>query len=311
VSIGGGANPYFLHYLSSLSRGKTVHLMDPDSVERELVGLLAEIQSPLCRDLTVDIGVEGNQRNQVAVSETVHPFPVPDLYRDRAVLLKVTVPESSPKINCFVTGIVHSVDGNKNAVEIPVLSGDDNEALSFPMELALAHCHLNRLHSKIWWMRSGGTASDRTAVDRLRATADAISDETGISSPTRTLQSVLEMVRREQSEHNVAGHDSAESLLRRDRSALALPERTGRGARTKRKDVSGQKKAAAIAVAATLGSVAVVAVVNPFGGDDSIFGGVDADDTAGCSCDCGGDDGGGDSGSGACPCCDDESCVIL
>ena len=104
-------------------------------------------------------------------------------------------------------------------------------------------------------------------------------------------------------------YSDQEALLKRDKSSLALPPRTGRGAR-RRKEVSGKKKAAAVGVAAMLGSVAVVAVFNPFGGDnDSIFGEIAGGDAPPCCCGGGGGDAEGDCEADCDECCD--SCTIL
>ena len=332
VSIGGGSNPCmnmcaiyisihhitnmhcqccylfsdFLHYLSSVSRGKSVHLVDPQTAHSELDGLLSEMESPFCRDLTVKIAFK-NRQSKFEAHEMVHPHPVPDLYRDHAVLLKVTVPkDTSYQMQAIeVKGTVKYEDGLR-LIEIPVTNNQDDMELneSFAMDLALAESHLNHLHSNMWLMDDFMRQYTDQDVEKWRKLANDISDETGISSPTRSLQSSQEALSPMHNAQSEAGLQDL--LLKRNESLLALPQRTGRGHRRK-KEVSNKKKGAAVAVAATMGSVAVVAVFNPFGGDDSIFGAIIG--TGGGDC-CGGD---GCEGCEECPCCDDcdECCIIL
>jgi len=315
VSIGAGANPYFLHYLSSMSRGKSVHLTDPFTVKEELDGLLSELEAPLCRDLTVTIGFR-NKHSTFNVHEMVHPHPIPDLYKDHAVLLKVTLPDDKAfQIESIqLKGYVLHGNGMLNSLDIPVPTVDhDNMSLNdaFPMELALAQSHLNHLHSEIWLNMDlvGGSESESTSNLLMRA--NAISDETGIGSPTRVLQSVQEAVFPEESEDSLYG-DLAETVsLKRDPSGLSLPPRTGRGAR-RRKQVSNKQKAAALGIGAMLGSVAVVSVLNPFGGEESIFGEVEFTHGAGaCCCFCAGAGCADQEGDCDCGECCDAICVIL
>ena len=282
MSIGGGSNPYFFHYLSSISRGKSVHLVNPDTVTSEIDGLLSVIDSPFCKDLTVKIAFK-NHQSKFEAHEMVHPHPISDLYKDHAVLLKVTVPKgnSYQMQSIEVKGTVLYEDGLRS-IEIPVTNNQDDMELneSFAMDLALAESRLNHLHSNIWLMDDLSGNNTNPNVEKWRKLANEISDETGISSPTRSLQSSQEALNLVDNAQSEAGNQN--SSLKPNESLLTLPPRTGCGHRRK-KEVSNKKKGAAVTVAATMGSVAVVDD-NPFGGDDSIFGVIGETSEVYCGC---------------------------
>jgi len=308
VSIGGSgktsANPYFLHYLSSISRGKTVQIADWRTARRELNGLLSEMESPLVKDLKLNIGFNNKQSKFIA-PQMMHPYPIPDLYEGHPVLLKITLPNDG---QYEIESIHVNGNGMGNSLTeytIPVTFGQDDMKSdeSFPMELALAESHLNHLHGNIWVNNDG---FDNDVNDRYLNEANAISDVTGIPSPTRALQSVQERVDLEQNEDSAGGDHT--SSHHRKRSTLSLPPRTGRGSRRK-KNVSNKAKAGAIGAGAMLGSVAVVSVFNPF--EDVVFGApneaMGEDCCNDCCCICCGDNQGMD---GDCDeCC--EHCTIM
>merc|ERR1712154_435052 len=130
------------------------------------------------------------------------------------------------------------------SIEIPVTNNQDDMELneSFAMDLALAESHLNHLHSNIWFMDDplgNNTDQIQQNVEKWRKLANDISDETGISSPTRSLQSSQEALSPVHNAQSEAGLQ--DSLLKRNESLLALPQRTGRGHR-RRKEVSNKKK---------------------------------------------------------------------
>merc|ERR1719464_1583740 len=117
-------------------------------------------------------------------------------------------------------------------IEIPVIDdlNDEESAIpSFPMDFVVAQSHLDALHSKIWRMGDnkmiGG--SEEAEMAYLLHRANRISDETGLQSPTRSLQSGEELISDDS--------DSKERLLggaeQPNLSALMLPPRTGRGGR--------------------------------------------------------------------------------
>jgi len=248
VSLGDCANPYFLKYLAAISRGKTIHLTDVYTVYDETIAFLNEFQSPICMDLSLNISF-GNENVEFDPELMCHPNPIGDMYDGHPLLLKLDLPKSD-----IAEMTIHGFINEKNvkrkiAIEVAIDNDEDENKLNgFPMELALANSHLDSLHAKIW--------NEHMKSSHLEARANRISDATGISSPTRLLQTIQEAYAKED-----------------DLSDLALPERTERGAKRKRK-MRKKDKAAGIAVVATIGIITVVAIV-PFGSKvGKVLGGV-------------------------------------
>ena len=209
VSLGGGSNPQITTYLSSVSRGKSIHILDPNHVKSELVGFLSEIDSPICRDLTVDIRFK-NAKSEFIANEMLFPYPVPDRYADHPAFLKVTIPndESHQIQEIQMNGMVIGENGSMSLIDIPVTMDDENGGTgntyddSFDMTLYHSSELIDCLHSHIWYMNYNSGAMDNAiemsvnaqndAVIALCEKANDICDETNLCSPTRLMQSVQE-----------------------------------------------------------------------------------------------------------------------
>jgi len=280
VNLGDNANPYFLKYLASISRGKCIHLTDAGNVYPELIAFFNEFRSPICMDLSMNV-VFKDEKRKFNEDLMLFPYPIGDTYNAQPLLIKVEI--ATEDISQIV--VYGRVKDEKSTKEINIeilIKNDDNNNNHFPMELLLARSHLDCLHAKIWHYGNKSINSSDLLVR-----ANEISGLTGLASPTCFIQCVEEPI-----EKNEKKLDS-----------LALPERTGRGAR--RKTGTGSKgRIAAMAATVSLGSIAVVTVLNPFGEDEGILGGIgDAAGQIGGCC--------GDDGCDGCECDGVCTCVIM
>jgi len=313
VSYGYAVNAYLMRYLSLCSRGKSIHITDPCSVYKELVCFFNEFRSLLCTDIAVTLeSGNGNELGTASVqNDMIHPFPIADLYHNHAVVIKLRVPRRrrDEAAAAAGNGIVMSVRGvlahNGECIEFAVCY-DTLQQYSFPMNAALAQSHLDALHANIWMLHGSATCQ------QLEEIANAISDDTGLSSPTRLLSSQETVLQQQQQEQlqdddsNVSKSDGEKMAL----SPLSLPPRTGKGRRGQNQKSLQKKKAAVMGSVIVFGAVATVTVINPFGGDDGVFGGWnDAIDTMDQCCGDTGCDSCGDCGDGAC--CNSDLCVVL
>ena len=245
MSLGNGANRYFLKYLASVSRGKSIHLDDPHSVYSEMIAFFNEFQSPICMDLSMNV-VFTDESIEFDADSMMHPYPIGDVYAGCPLLIKLDVPKGDIA-QITLNGYVNDKNSKKQ-IKILVINDGDDMMNAFPMEFALAQSHLDCLHANAW-------NTNMNSSNLFIIKANAISDLTGLPSPTRLLKCVEEITK------------SKESQL----SSLALPPRTGRGARRKK---AKKNKAAAVGVTVTLGTVSIVVVASPFGGDDEVMGGI-------------------------------------
>ena len=299
VSIGNGVNRYLMKFLASISRGKSIHITNPFTVEDELISFFNQFRNPLCRDLKINVQFLNNKLEFVQ-EEMLHPYPITDLYNNHPLVLKVSVPNRAEyKIGqVTITAFCANLD---TEIEITVITEDydnDNKQV-FPMEIALAQSHLDALHSQIWKLNG---LNENAALLILTQKANKISDTVGLSSPTRELVTYVEIYK---PDNNNQDNDE---YKRKDLNALSLPPRTGKGGRKKRNAKGKKNKAAAIGAVGAVGAVAVVVVVNPFGGESGIFGGIEdaVGDMACCEncCDC---------RCGECETidCGNDDCIIL
>ena len=258
VSIGNGVNRYLMKFLSSISRGKSIHITNPLTVEDELISFFNEFRNPLCSDLKINVQFLNNKL-EFNAEEMLHPYPITDLYTNNPIVLKLTVPNRAEyKIGqVTITAFCANLD---TEIEITVITEDyDNNKQIFPMQIALAQSHLDALHSQIWKLDSLDADS---ALQTLTQTANEISDNVGLSSPTRILHTSEEKYECDEEE-------------KQDLNLLSLPPRIGKAEMRRRTRKVKKNRAAAIGAIGGAGAVYRVIIIHTFGGDAGIFGGVE------------------------------------
>ena len=345
IGIGPNINYYFLEYLSRLGRGKAIQLLNEKTLSQEMCDFLNEFRVPVMRQLSLNIEYyDILPETKATLNDIVFPYPIPDLYHNHPLLIKLDLPYTKYKNlkSISIDGIMATGNGNER-IQLPTeYAGNDFLPSKFPMNLMFAKPQIDYYSAMAWYNErkyrkvdpydnepeqhygvdgfngnSNQQTFNETKLKKYKGQANGLSDNFSLTNPWRgqiTYQAKDKNEITSLTQSLLPATDKDELKKGKISQTEYVDRRTRSGGRRRRQNRRKNKKAALAAVA-LIGIAGIATLAFPFGKDGGaggLFnnggggdsGGGAGDDTGGCC-----DGGAGDDSGGCDECCDD--CIIL
>ena len=154
IGIGPNVNYYFLEYLSRLSRGKAIQLLNEKTLLDEMRDFINEFRTPVMRQLSLNIEYyDILPETKATLNDIVFPYPIPDLYHNHPLLIKLDLPYTKYKNlkSISIDGIMATGNGNEK-IQLPTeYAGNDFLPSKFPMNLMFAKSQIDYYSAMAWY----------------------------------------------------------------------------------------------------------------------------------------------------------------
>ena len=297
IGIGPNVNYYFLEYLSRLSRGKAIQLLNEKTLLDEMRDFINEFRVPVMRQLSLNIEYyDILPETKETLNDIVFPYPIPDLYHNHPSLIKLDLPYTKYKNlkSISIDGIMATGNGNERVQLLTNYAGNDFLPSKYPINFVFAKSQIDYYSSMAWYNErkyrnvdpiddelehyynpdkpnnnSNEYTFNEIKFKKFKQQAHGLSDNFSLANPWRgqiTYQAKDKNEITSLTQSLLTSTDTDELQKGKISQTEYVDRRTRSGGRRRRQNRRKNKKAALAAVA-LIGIAGIATVSFPFGKD--------------------------------------------